>query len=204
MLRHPKKPMGFRWLQQFLAPDSAWRDMVLSLGLAVVLAGVCHAAVAEARYIPSGSMLPTLQVGDRVLIEKLSYHLTLPRRGDIVVFTPPTAVEAYGYDTSIPWIKRVIALPGEKVAIASGRVWINGRAMQEGYLDEPPRYAMDERIVPRGHLFVLGDNRNHSIDSHVWGTVPLAHIIGRASFRFWPLAQAGNLADPPENLALRP
>lgn len=194
--------MGSRWLQAMFSQDGAWRDMCLSLGLAVALAAVCHTAVAEARYIPSGSMLPTLQVGDRVLIEKLSYHMAIPRRGDIVVFTPPSAVEAYGYDTAIPWIKRVIALPGETVSIASGQVWINGRAIQEGYLDEPPYYAMAERRVPSGQLFVLGDNRNHSIDSHVWGTVPLAHVIGRASFRFWPLAQAGDLGDSHASLAL--
>lgn len=194
--------MGSRWIQQLLLQDGAWRDMLLSLGLAVALAAVCHTAVAEARYIPSGSMLPTLQVGDRVLIEKLTYHMATPRRGDIVVFTPPSAVEAYGYDTSVPWIKRVIALPGETVSVASGRVWINGRAIQEGYIDEPPYYAMAERRVPRGQLFVLGDNRNHSIDSHVWGTVPLAQVIGRASFRFWPLAHAGELGDSNASLAL--
>jgi signal peptidase I len=194
--------MGSRWLQLLLPQDGAWRDMLMSLGLAVALAAVCHTAVAEARYIPSGSMLPTLQVGDRVLIEKVSYHMATPRRGDIVVFTPPSAVESFGYDTSIPWIKRVIGLPGERVSIAGGQVWIDGRAIQEAYLEEPPFYAMPERAVPTGHLFVLGDNRNHSIDSHVWGTVPMGQVIGRASFRFWPLGQAGNLEDANTSLAL--
>jgi signal peptidase I len=176
--------------------------MLLSLGLAVALAGVCHTTVAEARYIPSGSMLPTLKIGDRVLIEKLSYPLALPHRGDIVVFTPPAAVQAFGYDTSVPWIKRVIGLPGDHVSVGGGQVWINGRAMHESYLGEPPFYAMAERTVPAGQLFVLGDNRNHSIDSHVWGTVPLERVIGRASFRFWPLGHAGNLTDTASTLAM--
>ena len=173
--------------------DGMWRDMALSLALAVGLAAVCHAAVAEARFIPSGSMLPTLKVGDRVLIEKISYHARQPRRGDIVVFRPPPAVEAFGYDNHIPWIKRVIALPGERVGVREGKVWIDDAPLDERYLDEPPFYAMTERIVPAGHVFVLGDNRNHSIDSHVWGTVPMGNIIGRASFRFWPLGHFGDL-----------
>lgn len=194
--------MGSRWYDSFLPPDGAWRDMLLSLGLAVTLAAVCHTTVAEARYIPSGSMLPTLKIGDRVLIEKLTYHLALPHRGDIVVFTPPTAVTAYGYDTSVPWIKRVIGLPGDRVCVQEGRVWINGRAIHENYLEEPPMYTMPEREVPAGNLFVLGDNRNHSIDSHIWGTVPLDRVIGRASFRFWPLGHAGGLADPVPTLAM--
>lgn len=182
----------------------AWRDMGISLVLAVCLAALCHATVAEARFIPSGSMLPTLHIGDRVLIEKISYHLSPPKRGDIVVFQPPRAVEAFGYDNKIPWIKRVIGLPGETVAVEHGHVYINGQAIQEDYIQSPPRYDMPARHVPAGAIFVLGDNRNHSIDSHIWGCVSLKRVIGRASFRFWPLDHLGDLGDSAPVLAARP
>lgn len=179
-----------RWL-----PDGAIRDVFASLGLAVSLALVCHLAVAEARYIPSRSMVPTLAVGDRVVVEKLSYRLDGPKRGDIVVFRPPVSVAAMGYlDTSVPWIKRVVGLPGERLAVRKGWVHINGRPLVEPYLGEAPSYELAPVEVPPGHVFVLGDNRNHSIDSHVWGAVPLSRLLGRAGYRFWPPARLGDLA----------
>jgi signal peptidase I len=196
--------MGRNQAAQSIIPEGVWRDMGLSLALAVGLAAVCHATVAEARFIPSGSMLPTLQVGDRVLIEKVSYHLTNPQRGDIVVFQPPRAVEAFGYDRKVPWIKRVVGLPGEKISVQGGQVLVNQRPLDEMYLEEPALYAMPETAVPPGCVFVLGDNRNHSIDSHIWGAVPLQNIIGRASFRFWPPTSVGDLANKATQLAVSP
>lgn len=179
---------------QSLVPPGAWRDMGLSLVLALGLAAACHALVAEARFIPSPSMVPTLAIGDRLVIEKVSYRVGPPKRGDIVVFQPPVAVEALGYmDTSVPWIKRVIGLPGESVSVTGGHVLINGQPIADPYPSEAPNYEMAARIVPQGQLFVLGDNRNHSIDSHIWGTVGIERVIGRACFRFWPPARFGEL-----------
>jgi signal peptidase I len=176
--------------------------MGLSLCLAVGLAAACHALVAEARFIPSLSMAPTLAVGDRLVIEKVSYHLAPPQRFDIVVFKPPAVVEDLGYlDTSIPWIKRVIGLPGETVAVSHGKVLVDGKVIADPFPHEAPAYEMPPRKVPPGQLFVLGDNRNHSIDSHVWGTVPESAVIGRACFRFWPPKRFGELQLPSATLA---
>ena len=192
--------------QPGVLPTGALRDMGLSLALAIGLAAVCHAMVAEARFIPSPSMVPTLAIGDRLVIEKVTYRLATPKRGDIVVFQPPNAVVALGYmDTSIPWIKRVIGLPGETVAIAGGRVLVDGRAITDPYPSEVADYDMPERRVAPGQIFVLGDNRNHSIDSHIWGTVGVERVLGRACFRFWPPQRFGELLPArPTALALGP
>ena len=189
-----------------MLPPEAWRDMLFSLSLAVGLAAVCHAMVAEARFIPSLSMAPTLAIGDRLVIEKVSYQVRTPRRGEIVVFKPPApAVDMNaGMDPSIPWIKRVVGLPGDRVAIDHGRLYVNGRPMAEPYLDEGARYSMREKVVPGGSVFVLGDNRNHSIDSATWGPLPIANIMGRASFRFWPPERFGDLGAPRPHVAMDP
>lgn len=189
-----------------LLPPEAWRDMLFSLSLAVGLAALCHATVAEARFIPSLSMAPTLAVGDRLVIEKVSYHVRTPRRGEIVVFRPPDpAVQMNaGVDPTIPWIKRVVGLPGDRVAIDGGRLYVNGRPISEPYLDESPRYSMREKSVPQGAVFVLGDNRNHSIDSATWGPLPLRNVMGRASFRFWPPERFGDLGAPRPHVAMGP
>ena len=190
-------------------PPGAWRDMALSLCLALGLAGFCHATVAEARFIPSPSMVPALAIGDRLVIEKVSYRLYAPRRGDIVVFHPPiAAIEALGYfetDTTIPWIKRVVGLPGETVSISHGQIFIDGRPIADPYPSETPRYEMEPRTVGDNQLFVLGDNRNHSLDSHIWGTVAADRVIGRACFRFWPPARFGEIfPEHHTSLALAP
>lgn len=167
-----------------LVPPEAWRDMLFSLSLAVGLAAVCHATVAEARFIPSLSMAPTLAIGDRLVIEKLSFHMRAPRRGDIVVFKPPERVVKLNFDLdpAVPWIKRVVALPGERVAIERGRLFVNGRQVPEPYLEEGAQYSMREKTVPDGSVFVLGDNRNHSIDSAVWARSRCAtSSVGRRS-----------------------
>lgn len=175
------------------------RDAFTIAALAVGLATFCHAVVAEARFIPSLSMAPTLDIGDRLVIEKVSYHLHSPRRGDIVVFRPPSpAVQGqWGVDPSVPWIKRVVGLPGDRLSFEAGRLYVNGKRVPEPYVHAARAgYTLHERSVPAGSVFVLGDNRGHSIDSATWGPLPLRNIIGRASFRFWPLSRFGALAIP--------
>jgi signal peptidase I len=166
---------------------SKTRELVETVALALVLAFGVRATVAEARFIPSTSKVPTIQVDDRVLVDKVSYHLGSPRRGDIAVFRPP-AGSGLGHDDLI---KRVVGLPGEKIRVMEGKVFINGEALHEPYLNEAPNYTLPERTIPADSVFVMGDNRNNSADSHVWGYLPVENIIGKATFRYWPVPRAG-------------
>jgi signal peptidase I len=123
---------------------SVFREVVETVGLSVLLAFGIRAFVAEARYIPSGSMLPTLEINDRLMIDKVSYDFSDPHRGDIVVFHPPEALhqpEAF--------IKRVIGLPGETVEVKQGQVLINGQPIEENYIEAPPDYHWGLRPFPR-------------------------------------------------------
>jgi signal peptidase I len=164
--------------------------LVLALGLAFFL----RTFVAEPRYIPSESMLPTLAVGDRLIVEKLSYYGHLPHRGDIVVFAPPLKLQKQGFGEDSAFIKRVIGLPGDTVAVQNGRVFVNKQPLTEDYIAEAPNYLMSPALVPAEQLFVMGDNRNNSNDSHVWGFLPKGNIIGHACFRFWPIDRFGGVS----------
>src|SRR5690606_9146534 len=114
----------------------------------------------------------------------LAYRWAEPQRGDVVVFPYPN-------DPDEDYIKRVISLPGERIAIYAGLVYINGQALQEPYVSEAVRLDMSERVVPPGHVFVIGDNRNASSDSREWGALPVEDIIGKAVFRYFPFDAIG-------------
>ena len=162
-------------------------------------------------YIPSGSMIPTLEIDDRVMVSKLHYRFGEPDTGDIVVFENPYApdedvgfpraaldavLEALGIRTSAneDLIKRVIALEGDRFEIDGGSVFVNGEAIDEPYLADGAVMAdQDPRTIPDGHVFVMGDNRGSSSDSRVFGPVPVDDIIGKALFRIWPLDRIASL-----------
>lgn len=128
--------------------------------------------------VDSYSMEPTLTRGSLVMVIKLAYKFSTPQRGDVIVFHyPPNPEQQY--------IKRVIGLPGEQVKIANGQVYINGGLLEEPYIQVPIQRG-GEWQVPENALFVLGDNRNNSADSRVWGMVPLDYVIGKALFVYWP------------------
>lgn len=176
------------------APSLRFRGLLANLPtllIALALALVLRTWVAEPRFIPSTSMAPTLHIGDRLVVDKLSYHWQPPRRGDIVVFRPPQSLQKEGYDSHQAFIKRVIGEPGDTLQVIQGQVWLNGQSLIEPYILEPPRYQTPPLLVPPGSLLVLGDNRNNSNDSHVWGPLPQENLIGRARFRFWPLHRWG-------------
>lgn len=183
--------------------ENVWVEILKTLGLSAVLAFGIRTFVAEARYIPSRSMVPTLQVDDRLIIDKVSYHFQDPQRGDIVVFMPPEEAAIVCTGPRAPttnkdaYIKRIIALPGETVEVKQGQVLINGKAIKEDYLEEVPDYQYGPRVVPENSYLVLGDNRNNSCDSHYWGFVPRQNIIGRAIVRFWPLGRMGEITPEP-------
>lgn len=164
------------------------RETVETLGLSVLLALGIRTFVAEARYIPSGSMLPTLEINDRLIIDKVSYDFGNPQRGDIVVFRPPAAL---GQDEA--FIKRLIGMPGDVIEVKNGQLYINNEPQSEPYIAAKPDYQYGPVTVPDDAYLVLGDNRNKSFDSHFWGFLPADHLIGRAVFRFWPLDRLGDL-----------
>ncbi|HEY9658665.1 MAG TPA: signal peptidase I [Allocoleopsis sp.] len=173
--------------------SKAQRENVQIVAIALVLALVIRLFIAEPRYIPSDSMVPTLQIGDRLVVEKVSYLLRPPATGDIVVFDPPPQLQEFGYAPDKAFIKRVIGTPGDVVQIENGTVYLNGQALHEDYIAEPPAYDLLPVQVPDNQYFVMGDNRNNSNDSHVWGFLPKENIIGRAILRFYPIAQWGAL-----------
>ncbi len=141
----------------------------------------------EARYIPSGSMIPTLQINDRILIDKLTYRSKLPKRGDIIIFKPTKTLEQQNFKEA--FVKRIIGLPGETVKIKSGIVYINNKPLQEKYIEEKPHYEYKAVKIPKSSYFVLGDNRNNAYDSHYWGFVPKQLIIGKAIGIYCPVSR---------------
>ena len=161
--------------------------------IALVLAFLIRVFIAEPRYIPSESMFPTLETGDRLVVEKVGYKFHEPDRGDIVVFQPPNKLRILGYEKNQAFIKRAIATEGETVAVKNGVVYVNARPLSEDYIAAPPEYELAPVTVPEGQLFVMGDNRNNSNDSHVWGFLPAENVIGHAVFRFWPLERIGTV-----------
>lgn len=175
--------------------ENPWVEAVKTIGLSVVLAFGIRAFVAEARYIPSGSMEPTLLINDRLIVDKLSYKFNSPQRGDIVVFDPTETLQKQNFHDA--FIKRVIGLPGDKVEVKGGRVYINDKALREKYIADEPNYQYGPVNVPEGQYLVLGDNRNNSYDSHYWGFVPRNKVIGRAVVRFWPPNRIGELSQQP-------
>lgn len=161
-------------------------------------------AIAEPRYIPSGSMLPTLQLQDRLVVEKVSLNFNPPQRGDILVFEHPDRPAPHGlidelaqwqgFGAYTPLIKRVIGLPGEVLEVHNGKVLINGKELDESaYQIKSPHYEFGPLKIPADHLFMMGDNRNNSADSHVWGPLPIKNVRGKAIFRYWPLNHIGTL-----------
>jgi signal peptidase I len=182
-------------------------DVILVV-LAVTVAVLVRSFVAQAYYIPSGSMEPQLHIDDRVIVSRLAYHLHAFHRGDIVVFEAPPGVEtpaskpanfvaAAFHDVGVAigvtqdqsvLIKRVIGLPGDRVWATGGHIYINGDLLVEPYLPKGTITSSFGPItVPKGHLWVMGDNRGDSEDSRYFGPIPERTVIGRAIWKVWPL-----------------
>ncbi|MGI0479973.1 signal peptidase I [Geminocystis sp. CENA526] len=175
--------------------ENPWLEIVKTVAMAAVLSFGIRTFIAEARYIPSSSMEPTLQINDRLLIEKMTYRFREPKRGDIVVFNATEALQREHFNEA--FIKRIIGLPGDEVIVRNGKVQVNGKVLREAYISEAPKYDYGPVIVPQGEYLVLGDNRNNSYDSHYWGFVPRDRFIGRASVRFWPPERMGLIDEKP-------
>ncbi len=172
--------------EELHAKDAHYRrtmnaDFVIYLLIVVLIALSIRLFVGEPVLIEGDSMYPTLHNGERIVLEKLTYYLQEPARGDIVVcFYPGHAVSR---------VKRIVGLPGERVAIRNGAVYIDGGLLDErAYWNDEIIGDMEERLVPEGSVFVMGDNRNHSTDSRESsvGFIPYDKILGRAVLVFWP------------------
>jgi signal peptidase I len=162
-----------------------WVGLVI---LALVIALLIKTFLFQAFFIPSESMVPTLKVHDRVLVNKLSYKLHPVHRDDIVVFKAPPDSDP-GIDDLV---KRVIGLPGETVSGHSGHVYINGKQLQEPYLPKGTETSDFAPVkIPEGSYWVMGDNRGNSKDSRVFGVITKGKIVGRVFFRIWPFTRLG-------------
>ncbi len=162
----------------------AARDVLETVVPAVVIALLINLLLAQATRVYGHSMEPNLETNQRLVVEKVSYRLREPQRGDVVVIRLP------GHGEEL-LIKRVIALPGEQVAIHDGQVYINGEPLEEPYTQQKTRGHMEELLVPEKHIFVLGDNRSASNDSRTFGPIPYEAIVGRAWFSYWPPDRVG-------------
>lgn len=172
------------------------------IALAIIMF-VAVRAVAQNFIVDGASMVPSFHNGELLIVNRLAYR-TLdiswvpgvddeswrpfgePEIGDVIVFKFPR-------DPSRDFIKRVVALPGQTVEVREGTVYVDGVALDEPYITDPPAYAFGPETVPPGQLFVLGDNRNNSYDSHSWGMLEQSLIIGRADLRYWPLSEVGRI-----------
>jgi len=196
---HRKRPVPTKG---FVRTTIEWGALIL---LALVIAFLIKTFLFQAFFIPSESMTPTLKVGDRVLVNKLSYDLHDVNRGDILVFKAPTSARSDGIEDLV---KRAVALPGETItADGDGHLLVDGRRLDEPYLpagtistftDVPPGCGTPADgssgcVVPKGRVFMMGDNRGASKDSRVFGPIDVDTIVGRVFVRIWPISGLGLL-----------
>jgi signal peptidase I len=186
--RGPSTRRSSRWL----------RETVVVVIVAVLVAVLLRTFVVQTFYIPSGSMEPTLQIGDRILVDKLSYHLHAVQRGDIVVFSRPRAENCGGPEVN-DLVKRVVGLPGDVLSLSGGNVSLDGKRLEESWLPKveqgstatgpigSPYNLTKPYRVPANDYFVMGDNRTDSCDSRYWGPVPRSLIVGKVELRVWPV-----------------
>ena len=179
-------------------------DWIVTLLVAVLFVLAFEAEVAKPYRIPSASMEPTLHCArpaagcqadrsDRVIADRLAYRFHGPRRGDIVVFTAPSEA-ARRCQSGGTFVKRVVGLPGDRLAAHGGRVFVNGRRLDESsYLGQGVFTALVPTTVPQGAYFVMGDNRGDSCDSRAWGAVPRRNVLGRVDLTYWPPTRLGAL-----------
>jgi signal peptidase I len=168
----------------------ALTEWIVILIVAVLVSIFMRTFVFETYFVPSGSMYPTLQVGDRIIVDKLSVDFGTINRGDIVVFKAPKKVAIACGDDVADLVKRVIGLPGDNLTSKGNTIYVNGKAVKEKWPHiEPLGTAIGKIHVPAGEYFMIGDNHAPSCDSRAWGFVPRSSIIGKVFLRIWPLSR---------------
>jgi signal peptidase I len=183
-----EKPVEKSFSQRLRSGAVEWGKSIL---IAVVLALVIKATVVQSHVIPTESMFPTITGGDRVFANQFIYRFRDPRPGEIITFTPPPGISRTEAESRIPLVKRVIAVAGDTVEVKAGKVIRNGVEVRESFIDHEPCYDMPQVKVPEHDIFVLGDNRCNSYDSHAWGFLPRKYVRGQIFFRFWPPNRIG-------------
>ncbi len=156
-----------------------WYDFVETILFAFILAFLIKSFILQISYIPTGSMIPTLNDGEAVLVVRIPYYFREPERGEIIVFK-------YPLDPSKEYVKRLIGLPGDTVEIKQGNVYVNGKLLEENYVKRKSDDNYGPVKVPKDSYFVLGDNRPVSVDSRYWGFVPKKNLVGKALLLLWP------------------
>lgn len=177
-------------------------ELVGVVVVALLVAFLLRTFVIATYSIPSGSMEPTLQIGDRIVVDKLSYHLHGVDRGNIIVFSTPPEEDCAGPPVA-DLVKRVIGLPGETISLSGGDVLIDGHVLPEPWLPASQQnrtypgpstepYALHQPFrIPDGDVYVMGDNRTLSCDSRYWGPISESTIVGKVDVRIWPLSRLG-------------
>ncbi|MEE0510795.1 MAG: signal peptidase I [Peptococcaceae bacterium] len=169
-----------------------FKEYLLPIIIALAIVVVLRMFVIGMYYVPTGSMIPTLQIDDKVIATKISYQLHEPERGDVVVFKYPVN-EEQGLKTVV-YVKRLIGLPGETLEIKNNTVYINGTPLEEDYVNSNTNMPdFGPVTIPEGEYFMMGDNRNDSSDSRIWGTVKEEYLIAKAQFIYWPFDHMGRL-----------
>jgi signal peptidase I len=167
-----------------------FREWVIIIVVAVGISFLLRTFVFQTYYIPSASMEPTLMIGDRIIVDKLSVDFGSIHRGDIVVFKAPPTENCGVNDADL--VKRVIGLPGDHLTSHDNTIIVNGHPLKENWShSEPLGPPIGNVVVPANHYFVMGDNHDDSCDSRSWGTVPHSDIIGKAFVRIWPISRWG-------------
>nr|AUG32818.1 Peptidase S26A, signal peptidase I [Paulinella longichromatophora] len=171
-----------------ITKSSTLRSVIVWIILGCLIRGI----IVEPRWIPSTSMVPTLQVKDRILVEKVivGLHQEIPVNS-VVVFTPPVNLTDIGYDPNAALVKRVVGRPGDKIEIKNGQLWRNDVQVLGDWNFEKTNYMMPLMMVPKDTLLVIGDNMNSSLDSHLWGPLPVKNLVGTVILRYWPLKKSG-------------